>query len=401
MNYEQLSEEVEHFVTLYFKTHQDNRFAYHNRNHTKDVVTAVTRIADHYQLSEEDRFIVTTAAWFHDTGYSGSDSANHEERGALIAIDFLKGLSIPQGVINKIRGCIMATQMPQHPATLLESILCDADLFHLGTDDLREKSKLMRKEYEALNNKEIKKSEWRAKTIALMEHHQYHTDYVRLLLGGQKENNLRELKARQKEPVEAIPPVPNLLPDPPGESPKAIEKTRKEKPTKGIETMFRITATNHQRLSDMADSKAHIMISVNAIVISLLLSLMLRRLDEHPRQTIPAILLLSVSLVTIIFAILATRPTLPQGTFTEEDVDYRRVNLLFFGNFYKMSLDQYNKGMVSMMNDRDFLYGSLIRDLYSQGVVLGRKYRLLRVSYSVFMFGLVGSVLAFILFAVI
>nr|WP_262918268.1 Pycsar system effector family protein [Mucilaginibacter straminoryzae] len=143
------------------------------------------------------------------------------------------------------------------------------------------------------------------------------------------------------------------------------------------------------------------MISVNAILISLLLSLVLRRLDAHPQEGIPAICLLIVSVITMIFAILATRPNLPPGVFTREDVDYRRVNLLFFGNFYKMSLDDYSRGMVSMMNDRDFLYGSLIRDLYYQGVVLGKKYHLLRTCYNVFMFGLVGSVLAFILSAII
>jgi predicted metal-dependent HD superfamily phosphohydrolase len=404
VNYDQILEEVERFVTLYFKTHHDERFTYHNRNHTRDVVASATQMADHYQLNSEDRFVVITAAWFHDTGYLGNDMHNHEEQSSAIAADFLNGLAIDKDVIGKIHGCIMATQMPQKPHTLLENIVCDADLFHLGTTDFREKSKRMRQEFEALKNIKIKKEEWRAKTIQLMEQHQYHTDYARLLLGVQKEKNLQELKDKQTNTAEVAPPqptVPNLLPAPPGEDPKVTEKKNKEKPTKGVETMFRVTASNHQRLSDMADSKAHIMISVNSIVISLLLSLLLRRLDEHPRQTIPAIILLTVSLVTIVFSILATRPTLPQGTFTEDDVDNKRVNLLFFGNFYKMSLDQYNKGMVSMMNDRDFLYGSLIRDLYSQGVVLGRKYRLLRISYSVFMYGLVFAVLAFIVSAVI
>jgi hypothetical protein len=61
-----------------------------------------------------------------------------------------------------------------------------------------------------------------------------------------------------------------------------------------------------------------------------------------------------------------------------------------------MSLDDYQNGMLKMMEDRDFLYGSLIKDVYAQGVVLGRKYRLLRIAYNVFMFGIVASVLAFI-----
>jgi hypothetical protein len=92
---------------------------------------------------------------------------------------------------------------------------------------------------------------------------------------------------------------------------------------------------------------------------------------------------------------LATRPNLPEGTFTQQDIDTRKVNLLFFGNFYKMSFEDYDSGMKQMMNDRDFLYGSLTKDVYSQGIVLGKKYRLLRKGYNVFMYGIVASVIAF------
>jgi hypothetical protein len=57
--------------------------------------------------------------------------------------------------------------------------------------------------------------------------------------------------------------------------------------------------------------------------------------------------------------------------------------------------------MLQVMNDRDFLYGTLIKDVYSQGVVLGRKFRLLRISYNIFMYGLIASVIAFVLATII
>jgi len=107
--------------------------------------------------------------------------------------------------------------------------------------------------------------------------------------------------------------------------------------------------------------------------------------------------LLTVCVTTLVFSILATRPALPEGRFTPQDISDKKVNLLFFGNFFRMSYEEYNKGMQQMMNDRDFLYGSLTRDVYSQGVVLGRKYRLLRKGYNVFMFGIIISVLAFMI----
>jgi hypothetical protein len=97
-----------------------------------------------------------------------------------------------------------------------------------------------------------------------------------------------------------------------------------------------------------------------------------------------------------VVSILATRPSIPSGVFTKKDIDEKKVNLLFFGNFYKMNLDDYAAGMRKVMSDSEFLYGTLIKDVYSQGVVLGRKYRLLRLSYNIFMFGLILSVLGFI-----
>ena len=175
------------------------------------------------------------------------------------------------------------------------------------------------------------------------------------------------------------------------------KKSKNERPDKGIETMFRVTAGNNQKLSNMADNKAHILISVNSIILSAVISLLLRKLDAHEELIIPTFILITVSLITIIFSILSTRPTIPRGTFTEKDIAEKKTNLLFFGNFYKMNLEQYTKGMWEVMDDRDFLYGSLIKDVYAQGVVLGKKYRLLRTAYNVFMYGLVLSVIAYMI----
>ncbi len=147
----------------------------------------------------------------------------------------------------------------------------------------------------------------------------------------------------------------------------------------------------------MADNKASIMITTTSIIISVLLSVLLRKLEDNRYLTVPVILLLTVCVVTMVFAILATRPSIPPGTFTQKDIEDKKVNLLFFGNFYRMRLEEYDRGMREMMNDREFLYGSLTRDVYSQGVVLGRKYNLLRIGYNVFMFGIVISVLAFVI----
>ena len=211
------------------------------------------------------------------------------------------------------------------------------------------------------------------------------------MLKGKDANKEEKIKSPDAETV----PLQNLQSEP-----ASIKKQKSDRPERGIETMFRISSNNHQRLSDMADNKAHIMITTTSIIISVLLSVLLRKLEDNPQLIFPTMLLLTVCVVTMVFSILATRPSLPPGTFTQQDIDTRKVNLLFFGNFYRMSFDEYDAGMKQMMNDRDFLYGSLTKDVYSQGKVLGKKYRLLRKGYNVFMYGIIASVIAFIVAAV-
>jgi predicted metal-dependent HD superfamily phosphohydrolase len=404
MDYNIILDQAQQYVRSFFSSHIDERIVYHDSVHTEQVVEGARMIAQHYQLSERDFFVVVVAAWFHDTGYFKGGASGHEERGAEMAVAFLTGTGVDAGTIQAIRGCILATQIPQKPANLLEDIVCDADLFHFGTDRFGERNKLMRKEMEAFKDKKISKDDWRRSTIRLLETHRYHTDYCRLLLNERKQENLDKL--REKEGPPETNAITALLrqhvegeDEQEGLKPEKEKKKGKKDPGRGIDTVFRITSNNNQRLSSQADSKAHILIQVNSIIISVLLSLLLRKIEDHTNLAIPATILLTVNLITIIFSILATRPHIPPGTFSKQDLDEKRVNLLFFGNFYKMSLQEYAGGMLQMMDDRDFLYGSLIRDVYFQGIALGNKYRWLRLSYNVFMYGLIISVLAFMIAA--
>jgi predicted metal-dependent HD superfamily phosphohydrolase len=415
MDYNNTLAQAQQYVRSFFDSHVDESLIYHNRTHTEKVVEAAIMIAQHYQLNERDFFIVNVSAWFHDLGYYKGGAAGHEEKGAQMAEAFLTGTGVDATVIEAVKNCILATKLPQRPANLLEEIVCDADLFHLGTDGFSDRNKLLRKEVEVIHHKKISKDEWRKGTIRFLESHHYHTDYCLLLLNEKKQENLEKLKAREPEPLSSD-PVATLLhkheeaaeeqeneasekKDKKGKKDEEKKDNGKKDVGRGIDTVFRITSNNNQRLSSQADSKAQILIQVNSIIISVLLSLLLRKIEDHTNLAIPAIILLTVNLVTIIFSILATRPHIPPGTFSKADLDEKKVNLLFFGNFYKMSLPEYANGMLIMMDDRDFLYGSLIRDVYFQGIALGKKYRWLRLSYNVFMYGLILSVLSFLIAA--
>ncbi len=371
---------------------------YHKAEHTKLVAGYADLLARHYQLNETDYDIVMAATWFHDTGYL-KGSENPEQESALFAESFLIKSSLDTTVVESIKGCILATSIPQSPVNLNEHIVCDAQLYYLGTDHFFKEIKLLRKEWMLLNKRRITKSEWAKFIAALMEQHAYHTDFCQSKLNVIKIQNRCDLiQEFNKDGMgfRTVDSKPPLLKPTTGEKQPKNGKAN-DKPEKGIETMFRISSGNHQRLSDMADKKAHIMITVNSIILSAVISLVLRKLDTYGFLVIPTFILLIISLAAMTFSILATRPSVPHGTFEQADLDNKQVNLLFFGNFYKMHLDQFAAGMEMMMEDGPFLYASLIRDVYAQGVVLGKKYHLLRISYNIFMYGAIAAVGAFML----
>ncbi|MHA6697697.1 Pycsar system effector family protein [Chryseobacterium sp. A321] len=381
MEYSLLLQKAAQFAQEFLEKHDLTRLSFHNEIHLKEVVEASRKMAMHYSLSERDTAIVMLASYFHDLGYCQVGQKDHELRGVKIVEEFLTGEGVDQEMIAVVKECILATKMPQEPKNLLEEIVCDADLFHFGKDWFEYRNKLLQQEAKACGG-EFTKEDWRSSTIALMESHRYHTDYAKQNLESKKMENLQMLKEKQRTDV--------------------LDKDKKAKrPDRGIETMFRITSTNNQRLSDMADNKSNILITVNSIILSVVIAMLLRKLDNNAHLIFPTVILLSISLATMVLAILATRPTIPKGYFTKEDLEAKKVNLLFFGNFHRMDLESYREGMHEVMEDRDFLYNTLIRDVYSQGVVLGRKFRLLRLAYNVFMFGLVLSVLVFLVVVIL
>lgn len=405
MNYHALLIKVENHVNLFYLEHPIADYFYHNQQHTKEVLEVTQKIGSHYQLNDRLFFIVSAAASFHDIGFILSKGDLHEQKGAELADDFLRSIEVNEEDITAIINCILATKMPQTPQSLEEKIVCDADLFNLGTADFKEKNKLLKKELEALANTKIDGIAWRASTISMLENHQYHTDYCQTLLNNAKAENLAALKNKQDEKLSSVQlnaaaentigENPAALPDGAVDKKKEKKIKKKKRPVKGIETMFRISASNNVRISVMADNKAHIMISVNSIIISVVLGLLLKNIDENRNLLVPTIILLAVNVTTIFYALLATRPKIPNGLFTQEQVDNKSVNLLYFGSYYNMDFKEYDAGVKTMMADGEFLYGSLTKDIFWQGKVLGRKYRLLRISYTIFMYGLIAAVFAF------
>ncbi len=399
-----LLQEAETFVTNLLSTKLSKGIKFHTLQHTQEVVGACKILAEHHDLSEDDTNAVLIAAWFHDTGYTSGEAKGHEEVSVQLATDFLQTHNASEELINKIVGCINATRMPQTPGTTIERIICDADLFHLGTSTFEEKNRLLRQEMEEFGGNEVSKKAWRKINIRFLESHKYFTAYAREKLQPEKELHLAALKLKDKNNDEMKPEKKDKdkqkdkekIEQVAKEAADAKKKKEKESQSeRAISTVFRIVAQNQNNLSGMADSKANILISVNAIILSIVVSNLFTKLDANPNLQIPLVILVSVCVSAIVFSILATRPNVTHGTFTQEDIHNKKTNLLFFGNFYKMSLQDYDWGMQEMLNDKNYLNTSIIKDNYFLGVVLAKKYRFLRIAYNIFMYGLILSMIAF------
>jgi len=385
-----LIEQSEDFVSNLLKDKLSNLYSYHNLNHTLTVVSAVKELCKKEEVKGEDKELLLVAAWFHDTGYIVGFE-NHEKESVKIATAFLKEKDQSNDFIEKVSNLILATVKEYIPKTHLEKIIKDADYAHLMGAEYEITCELLRMELKNAFNVSYSNADWAKENLGfLMNKHRFYTDFALKKWQPLKERNILLVQKRieKQEKKEA---------DKMEEENKKKDKV--EKPDRGVDTLFRVTLGNHTRLSGIADSKANILLSVNAIIISIALSSIIPKLDspKNAHLVIPTFVMLMSSVITIIFAILSTRPKVTSGFFTRDDVEAKKVNLMFFGNFYKMPLEEYDWAMNEMMKDRDYLYSTMIKDLYYLGLVLQRKYNLLRIAYNIFMVGIIVTVIAFVI----
>lgn len=385
-----LVKQSEDFVSNLLKDNLSNLYSYHNFNHTFNVVNAVTKLCDKEKTEGADKEMLLVAAWFHDTGYLNGVE-NHEEESVKIATKFLKEKEQSDEFITEVSKLILATSKLYVPQTQLEKIIKDADYVHITSLEYESSCELLRSELKSTMDISFSSLEWAKENLNfLLNKHRFYTDYALKKWQPLKEKTIALVQKRiNKQELKNNKAMEN----------DEKKKDKIEKPDRGIDTLFRVSLGNHTRLSGIADSKANILLSVNAIIISIALSSIIPKLDspKNAHLVIPTFIMLISSVITIIFAILSTRPKVTSGFFTRADVEAKKVNLMFFGNFYKMPLEDYDWAMNEMMKDRDYLYSTMIKDLYYLGLVLQRKYNLLRIAYNFFMVGIIITVISFVI----
>lgn len=185
--------ETENFVLNYYKKNIPKALVYHNIEHVKTVVRLVEEIGAGSGLNGKDIEILKIAAWFHDIGHL-KIWEGHEKESAIFADEFLSNMNYPKINIKKVIGCISATKIPHAPNNLLEKVICDADIAHVGFENFFELSDLLKLEMENRKNKKLSAKEWLVKNIAFIENNDFHTDYAKSKFKVIKDANLLALK---------------------------------------------------------------------------------------------------------------------------------------------------------------------------------------------------------------
>lgn len=380
---------AEDYVKDFFEKQNTESMHFHNIDHTENVVSAVDLIAEKCELNQHEKGLIKLAAWFHDTGYFFKREG-HEDSSVRIAEQFLKSQQIPDKDIEVVVQCVESTKKDAIPQTRYQMVMKDSDFYHFSSKAFLEQSLSLRKEWKAVYDEKMNKEKYLFNTLEFMSSHRYYTDYGKEVLTPRKQQNIEKVKTEISKLISK-------------KADKKIAKLEEELSktggtSRGIETMFKATARNQINLSAIADNKSNILISVNAIILSVMITYVVREVNSITNMLYPVVAMVITNLLTIIVSAMATLPHLSSGKFHERDVKDKKANLMFFGNFYNMDYETYEWGVKSMMRDYNYLYGTMIRDQYELGLILDKKFRKLRIAYFIFMFGLIISFLMFLVF---
>ncbi len=374
---------AEQFVTDLLKEGLTEDHQYHDFQHTMYVRDASMTLGRKYELNQEELELLELAALFHDTGFT-QQYENHEEKSKEIAAEFLRKQEYPPERIKQVNDLIDATKLGVIPKSLLQKVLKDADFNTFGNTYMQN-SMALRHEWEVFQNVKLTDEEWLQNNMEFWNNHEFYTGEAQAMFGREKRQTLKKFKKQMEK------------------GNKSDNKKDKVKSStdfslnssKSAQMMFKTTLRNQIDLTNIADNKANIMLTINSGLITVGITLIAGQIKDQQFLIYPFAALMTTCVLTIIFATLATRPAKMGGTTPIENIDNGNTNLFFFGNFFKMSQPDYRAGLKKVVENDDLLDKTIVNDLYYLGLSLGRKYSRLHTTYSVFMFGMVITVIVY------
>jgi len=384
-------QEARQYALRWFNEHNDPRLVFHTYQQAAATAKLVEEIGEGNGADPELTEAATIAAWLHNLGFVVQYDQGLEESRQL-AIAFLKREQAPEQLIQRVYNALSGLIGKDAPATAEARILADAVRARQYGPSFFEQSPLHQLEME-LKGHSFPPAAWAQFQLQQLLNVTYFTPYGKEHFAPLLGQHLLEQKAL----VEKL--QRKRDDDDPDQILRKFQQLERKLPADGIQTFLRSSYRHHINLSAIADSKANIMISVNAILISVIISIISYKniTETNPMIMMPAVIFVVAGLTSLTFAVLSARPKVTMLNKDVHDKEQIRQNIFFFGNFVNLRLDQYEEAMDAVFRDGELLYGNLVRDLYHFGQVLNKKYHYLTLSYNIFIAGFIATVVFFMI----
>ncbi len=384
-----LLDAAQDYVITTFNQHPNTRLVYHNYHCADEINKLVAATGINNGTARNTILLAQIAAWFSTAGFL-FDYDDAYAKNLDLAGDFLKQQKVSEETSSAILECLAALSSPGLPKAEGARLLSDAFQAYHFVVGYFEKAPYRRLENNLILKNSLSDKDWDDLQLHELLHTRFYTHYGKSYYEPLLANTILELKeSLSKKKYNSRDEELTM---------RKFQNLERRVPGRAIQTFFRSNYRNHINLSAIADNKANIMISVNSILISVLIYLISYRnlAETNPIILMPVIVFLITSLASLIFAILSARPKVTSLINNSEQVDLSKKNIVFFGNFVRLKLDQYEEAMDAMFRDGELIYGNMTRDLYYLGKVLDKKYRFLTISYNIFMVGFVFTVGTFL-----
>ncbi len=395
----ELLNKVEDYIKELYATHPHELLLFHNSNYTNQVVKCARELAVKENFSEENLHLTILASWFLNIGYL-FDFVEHTKQSVRIAELFLNEIAYPESKKMIILNAIEKVLKNKKPANEIEKVLADANNAIFASKEFVLWVKYHRQERNYFVKPKITKRNFWQNISNLLNEHEYYTYSAKRMFREGKAENIEKINQFLSEQLNSELPKNNqiIIQELQAEIEKINQKVEKRiTSARGYDSLYRITARNQINLSGIADNKAHILITLNTLIISAVITFVYSQIADVKFIEIPVLLTVVSSLFAIGFAVIATRPHILPGEFKMKDFYEKKTNLIFYGNFYNMNYDEYDRAVRDMLKDQELLFSNLNRDQYELGKILGRKFRLLHYSYTIFLYGFIISALSFLI----
>ncbi|WP_421765090.1 Pycsar system effector family protein [Ekhidna sp.] len=376
---QEILKKAESYIQDIFSSY-DEILPFHNIRHIEEVVEVASELGKASDLDGEELEVLLLVVWFYFSGFPKEPKKFISHSKA-----YLEDFCDENGYTHKEEVLLLLVEDQTSNSSKQAKLLHDSLISYKGRKRFFRKAELMRLERKSLFNQAYTEYDWEQRMFMMLVKCVFLTDAAKEAYRKRRIKNISKQRSRAN---------------------KAFKLTTRKKTGKefgrGIDTLYRANYNNQISLSSIADGKANMMISINTIILSVIVTLSGAGftmsgtfLVDHLRFTVPVFILLIGSLISVVFAVISARPKVTNQELDMEMVEKNKSSLLFFGNYLQIPLQDYVGHLSDLKESQQKLYDSMSVDMYFLGKVLQTKYKWLTWSYNAFMIALILCVVSF------